>query len=74
MRDEITNQERLEDEGSVQTETGPGRGNVSGNVPWSEVLHEYADTEARSAERENLTQRERQWVTEYFQLLTEQQD
>lgn len=71
-RDETTNQHRLGDDGSVQTEAGPGRGSLSGDVPWGEVLREYADTEARAAERENLTTRERQWVTAYFSLLTEQ--
>ena len=66
-------QKRLNDEGSVQIETGPGKGNLSGDVPWSEALQEYADTEARSADRENLTVQERQWVNDYFSLLTEQQ-
>ena len=31
------------------------------------------ETEARAAEKENLTTRERQWVTDYYALLTEQQ-
>lgn len=72
-QDVMTEQDRLSDEGAVQTETGPGRGNIEGDVPWNEVLQEYADTEAQAADRENLTIQERQWVDEYFSLLTEQQ-
>lgn len=68
----MTEQFRTGDEGVVQIETGPGRGNLNGDVPWSEVLQEYADTEARAADRENLTTQEKQWVNEYYKLLTEQ--
>ena len=71
-QDVMTEQYRLGDEDSLQLEVGPGQGNLNGDVPWSEALHEYAETEARSAERENLTVRERQWVDEYYRLLTEQ--
>ena len=71
-QDVATEEKRLNDEGSVQLETGPGRGSLAGDVPWSEALQEYADTEARSADRENLTVQERQWVNDYFSLLTEQ--
>lgn len=71
-QDVMTEQYRLGDEDSLQLEIGPGQGNINGDVPWSEALHEYADTEARSAERENLTVQERQWVDEYYRLLTEQ--
>lgn len=72
-QDVMTEQERLGDDGSVQLETGPGRGTLNGNVPWNEALRDYAETEARAAEHENLTVQERQWVDEYFSLLTEQQ-
>ena len=72
-RDEMTNQERREDDGSQQLQTGPGKGNLSGDVPWTSAVGEYAETEARAAENENLTTRERQWVTDYYALLTEQQ-
>ncbi len=72
FRDEATNQNRLGDDGSVQIETGPGKGRLGGDVPWGSVLGEYAETETRSAERENLTGQERQWVEEYYRLLTEQ--
>ena len=70
--DVMTEQDRLGDDGSVQLETGPGRGNTGGNVPWNEALNDYAETEARAADRENLTVQERQWVNNYFTLLTEQ--
>ena len=69
----MTDQYRLGDEDSVQIETGPGRGSLDGDVPWGEALQEYADTEARAADRENLTVQERRWVDEYYRLLTEQQ-
>ena len=69
----MTEQYRLGDEDSLQIETGPGRGNLDGDVPWGEALQEYADTEARAADRENLTMQERRWVDEYYRLLTEQQ-
>lgn len=69
----MTDQHRLGSEDSVQLETGPGQGTLSGDVPWSDALQDYAETEARSAERENLTVQERQWVNEYYRLLTEQQ-
>ena len=72
-QDVMTEQYRLGDEDSVQIETGPGRGSIEGDVPWNEVLQEYADTEAQAADRENLTMQERQWVDQYFSLLTEQQ-
>ena len=71
-QDMMTEQNRTSDEGSVQIETGPGQGNTDGYVPWGEALQEYAETEARAADRENLTVRERQWVSEYYRLLTEQ--
>ena len=72
-QDVMTEQYRLGDEDSLKLEVGPGKGNVNGDVPWSEALQDYADTEARSAERENLTVQERQWVNEYYRLLTEQE-
>ncbi len=71
-KDVMTEQDRLGDDGSVQLETGPGRGNTGGDVPWNEALNDYAETEARAADRENLTVQERQWVNNYFTLLTEQ--
>ena len=72
-QDVMTEQFRMGDEGSAQIETGPGKGNTAGDVPWGDVLQEYADTEAQAADRENLTMKEKQWVNEYYRLLTEQQ-
>ena len=72
-QDVQTEQFRAGDEDSLQIETGPGRGSLTGDVPWGEALQEYADTEARAADRENLTVQEKQWVNEYYRLLTEQQ-
>ena len=72
-QDVMTEQNRLGDDDSQQIETGPGRGNLQGDVPWGEALQDYAETEAQAADRENLTVQERQWVDEYYRLLTEQQ-
>ena len=74
VRDEMTNQNRLGNEESLQVETGPGKGSLGGSVPWNEVFREYEETETRSAERENLTTKERQWVNDYYSLLTSQQE
>ena len=70
----MTNQNRLGNEESLQVETGPGKGSLGGSVPWNEVFREYEETETRSAERENLTTKERQWVNDYYSLLTSQQE
>jgi len=70
-RDEMTNLNR-QGEDSVQIETGPGRGNLQGDVPYGEVVQEYARTEAQAADRQNLTEQEKQWVRDYFTLLTDQ--
>ena len=72
VRDEMTNQNRVGNEESLQAETGPGKGSLGGSVPWDEVFREYEETETRAAERENLTTKEREWVNEYYSLLTEQ--
>ena len=72
-QDVMTEQFRTGDEDSLQIETGPGRGSLNGDVPWSEALQDYAETEARAADRENLTMQEKQWVNDYYRLLTEQQ-
>ena len=74
VRDEMTNQNRTGNGESQQAETGPGRGSLGGSVPWDEVFREYEETETRSAEHENLTEKERQWVAEYYSLLTEQKE
>ena len=74
VRDEMTNQNRLENEDSLQAETGPGKGNLGGSVPWDKVFREYEETETMSAGRENLTTKERQWVNDYYSLLTGQQE
>ena len=73
-RDEMTNQNRLGNEESLQAETGPGKGSLGGSVPWDQVFRDYEETETRSAERENLTTKERQWVADYYSLLTGQQE
>lgn len=71
-RDVMTNQQQLGND-SVQIEAGQGRGTLEGDVPYTSVIGEYASGEAKSAESENLTAEQREWVAEYFRLLTEQQ-
>ena len=66
----MTNQQRL-GEDSARTEAGLGAGEVDASVPYDRVVGEYARTEALAADRENLTQREREWVSAYYALLTE---
>ncbi len=59
-------------EGDVaQLNVGPGAGSLDGSVPYNQVALEYAEAAARAAESQNLTNRERQWVADYFASLTE---
>ena len=71
MRDAGTNQNRL-GEDSVQTEIGPGRGRLEGDVPYGQVIGEYAETAARAADNDLLTAEEKEWVSHYFSILTSQ--
>ena len=71
-RDVTTEQQRLDGE-SVQIQAGEGRGALEGSVPYGRVVGEYARTETQSADSENLTAEQREWVREYYRLLTEQQ-
>ena len=70
-RDEMTNLNR-QGEDSVQVETGSGRGTLQGDVPYGEVVREYAEAGTQAADRANLTDREKQWVRDYFTLLADQ--
>ena len=65
----VTEQNKL-GEDSVQIETGPGKGRLEGNVPFREVVGEYAEAEAAAAESARLTREQKQWVDEYFRRLT----
>ena len=71
FRDVMTEQKRL-GEDSIQIQAGEGKGTVDGSVPYGQVVGEYARTETQSADSENLTGQQREWVREYFRLLTEQ--
>ena len=73
-KDQVTDQNRLDAGDSVQVETGPGQGTLEGSVPWGEVFREYEETETRSAQRENLSAQERQWVDDYYAILTDTQE
>ncbi len=69
-RDVTTEQQKL-GEDSVQIEAGPGKGRLEGNVPYREVIGEYAEAETQAAESAHLTQQQKQWVDAYFRKLTE---
>ena len=68
----MTEQKKM-NEDEPETEAGPGRGFLSGDVPYGQVLREYAEAESLAADREALTEKQKQWVTDYFVNLTEQQ-
>ncbi len=71
FRDVTTEQQRLDGD-SVQIQAGEGRGTLDGRVPYGQVVGEYARTETQSADSENLTAEQREWVREYFRLLTDE--
>ena len=70
-RDVMTEQNSLGKD-SVQIETGPGKGTLEGDIPFREVVGEYAVQEAQAAESAHLTREQREWVDEYFRLLTDE--
>ena len=70
-RDVMTEQNSLGKD-SVQIETGPGKGTLEGDVPFRQVVGEYAEQEALAAESAHLTREQKEWVDEYFRLLTEE--
>lgn len=72
FRDVMTEQNRL-GEDSVQLEAGPGKGTLEGNVPYRQVVGEYAREAVEAADSAALTGEQRSWVDEYFRLLTDLQ-
>ncbi|MBR6164504.1 MAG: hypothetical protein IKQ45_01095 [Clostridia bacterium] len=71
-RDVMTEQNR-QGQDSVQIEAGPGRGRTDGDVPFGQVVGEYARTETRAAEQASLTREQKEWVDEYFRKLTDEE-
>ena len=71
-RDVMTEQNSLGKD-SVQIETGPGKGTAEGDVPFRQVVGEYAEQEAQAAESAHLTREQKEWVDEYFRRLTDEQ-
>ncbi len=69
-RDVMTEQHSLGKD-SVQIETGPGRGTLEGDVPFRQVIGEYAEQEVQAAESARLTKEQKEWVDEYFRRLTD---
>ena len=71
FRDEMTEQ-HAGGRDSVQVETGPGKGTLEGNVPYRDVVGEYAASETKAADSAPLTKEQRGWVDEYYRRLTEE--
>ena len=71
-RDVMTEQNSLGKD-SVQIETGLGKGTLEGDVPFRQVVGEYAEQEAKAAESAHLTKEQKDWVYEYFRRLTDDQ-
>ena len=71
-RDVMTEQNSLGKD-SVQIETGPGKGNLEGDIPFRQVVGEYAEQEVQAAESAHLTKEQKGWVDEYFRRLTDDQ-
>ena len=59
---------------STQVQLGPGAGTIGDNIPYNQVVYEYAEAAARAADSQNLTAEERSWVNTYFASLTDEQN
>ena len=59
---------------STQVQLGPGAGTIGDNIPYNQVVYEYAEAAARAADSQNLTAEERSWVNAYFASLTDEQN
>ena len=70
-RDVATEQHSLGKD-SVQIETGPGKGSLQGDVPYRQVVGEYAREEVQAAESARLTREQKEWVDEYYRRITEE--
>lgn len=71
-RDVMTEQNSLGKD-SVQIETGPGKGTLEGDIPFRQIVGEYAEQEVQAAESAHLTKEQKGWVDEYFRRLTDDQ-
>lgn len=68
----ISQVEGTKNEGdSTQVELGPGQGDVSGQVPYREVVGQYQAEAAQAMERENLPATLKEWVNRYFNALVD---
>ena len=56
---------------SQQVDLGPGAGDLSGYVPYNQVIGEYADAASDAAQAENLPESARTWISNYFSALTQ---
>ncbi|MDR0898119.1 MAG: hypothetical protein LBN04_09715 [Oscillospiraceae bacterium] len=54
-----------------QIQLGQGVGDMSGQVPYPEVIGEYQEAAAQAARRQNLPETMQDWVNRYFSELTE---
>ena len=69
---DVTTEQNSGNKDSVQIEAGPGKGTLDGNVPYRQVIGDYAREEAAAADSAALTAEQKQWVDEYFRRLTEE--
>ena len=68
----ISQVEGAKNEGeSTQVELGPGQGNLSGQVPYQEVVGQYQAEAAQAMDRENLPASLKTWVNRYFDALVD---
>ena len=67
----VSTEQNKQAEDSVQIEVGPGKGSLDGNVPFREVVGEYAQAEVQAAESALLTGEQKQWVDDYYRRLTD---
>lgn len=82
--EQIYDPERLGDGGQIsqaqgevregedaQIDLSPGAGSLDGYVPYDEVIGSYAERAAQAAQEDALPARQRQWVADYFDALTD---
>nr|HML47756.1 hypothetical protein [Clostridia bacterium] len=56
---------------STQVELGPGQGDVSGQIPYREVVGQYQAEAAQAMDRDNLPATLKEWVNRYFDALVD---
>ena len=68
----ISQVEGVKNEGnSTQVQMGPGQGDLSGQIPYQEVIGQYQAEAAQAMERDNLPPTLKEWVNRYFDALVD---